>query len=309
MSTMAFSAAYAYVARALGRSGDTDRQNAAKDAIYAAIEEWNIRKDWNFLRMDTSLGFSVTGCTSDGGTPATITTTSSRGFAGVNVGQTITNSASATSTVASITSSTVIVLSGALATGSGTMTFAGNIGIVAGTSKYNLPFPIKHVYSVRLLTNPRTLEYRPAMVIDTLYDYDQTGTGVPRFFNFENTASFSPNFENGVITVGPIPSVTDTMLIRYHRLISQPSADADLIDVPDRYVYALLSLARYFMLVNSDTDNPRTGEFKERAEFLFKKARWDDMSKNPMREIRFIPYVEWGGSQRDEPTLDYDPYV
>lgn len=307
MSTMAFSSAYAFVARALARSGDSDRQNAAKDAIYEAIAEWNVRRDWNFLRMDTATASTVSSCTVAG---TTVTTTSTRGFAGVNVGQTITDSAATSTTVSSITNATTIVVAAAtLATGTGVMTFSANIPVIANTSIYNLPNPVKHVYSARLLTNARTLEYRPNIVIDHLYDWDQTTPAIPRFFNFENTSTFSPNFENGVIRIGPIPSASDTMQIRYHRPINTPSADADLIDVPDRYVYPLLTLARYYFLVNYDAENPRTGETKERAEFMFKKCRWDDASKNPMREIRFIPYNEWGWSQRDEPTNEWEWYV
>jgi hypothetical protein len=146
------------------------------------------------------------------------------------------------------------------------------------------------------------------MVTDAYYDWDQTATAVPRYYNFENTSSFSPNFENGVITLGPIPSVADVLQIRYHRTITQPSADGDLIDVPDLYVYALLTLARYFYLMNLDAENTRAGEYKERAEFLFKKARWNDMAQSGDREIRMLPFNEWGWKDRDEPTLEYDPF-
>jgi hypothetical protein len=49
-----FSTAKIYVARTIGGQNDTDQLNAAGDAIKEAIEEWNLRRNWNYLLMDNS---------------------------------------------------------------------------------------------------------------------------------------------------------------------------------------------------------------------------------------------------------------
>lgn len=284
-----------YVARILGASGDSVQLAAAADAILAAIQEWNLRADFSYLLMDTSNGFTVTGCTSDGGTPATITTSVANGFAGVNINQTITNSASATSTVASITSTTVIVLAGALATGSGTMTFSANIPVISGTQTYNLPSPVGRPYTARLLSNERTLKFKEQREIDNAFIVQATNR-TPTFYNIFNSASFTTSRQNGKIRLFPIPAASETLLVRYFRPIAEPSAGGDNLDVPDQYVYALLELARYYFLKDHDSETTRLGETKERAELLYRQVKARDEQSTEDHEMSLVPQMEHGAS-------------
>lgn len=49
-----FSTAKIYVARTIGGQNDADQLAAAGDAIKEALEEWNLRRNWNYLLMDNS---------------------------------------------------------------------------------------------------------------------------------------------------------------------------------------------------------------------------------------------------------------
>src|SRR5574339_399508 len=139
-----------YIARSLGSEGNTTQLSAALDALLSAIQEWNLRRDWSFLRMDTSDGFAVAACANVSGT---VTTTTTNGFAGVNVGATFTvtdGDPAGTYTVTAVTSSTVITVTG----GGGdftsqSITFAGDITTIANTHTYAMPSPIKRPVAAR----------------------------------------------------------------------------------------------------------------------------------------------------------------
>ena len=287
---MTYANAYAYVARALGRSTDADRTATAQDAIAAAIEEWNLRRDWRFLVMDTRNGFTVAACTNSAGT---LTTSTSNGFAGVNIGQTAVGSTIGTVTVTAIASTTSLTVTGGASAGPETLTFSADIPVIVGTDLYNLPSTMKRIYSVRTLTNELPLTWRDQRYIDRVYP-NQTTQNLPAFYNAFNDATFTQSRQGGRIRLFPIPSTADTLRVRYIRPIVQSTADADLLDMPDRYVYAVLELAKYYFLKNFDAETARLGEIKERSEFLYKKAEYDDRSASIDRDLVMIPYREWG---------------
>jgi hypothetical protein len=296
---MLYSAAYAFVARAMSRGSDTDRTASAKDAIAEAIETWNLRRDWRFLAMDTRNGFSVTACTvgSLGATHAT------NGFAGVNIGQTVTSSNAADFVTPTNRTITAVAADGSSvswavasdgAGGSGrTLTFSADIPMISGTDLYNLPTAIKRIYDVRLLINERPLAWKDERMLDRIF-LTRSSSVMPAFYNNYNDGSFSTVKEYGRIRLSPIPSVADTIRVKYHRLISQPSSDSDLIDMPARYVYSMLTMARYYFMLNYDAENPRTATFGARAEDLFRKCTFDDQSGSVDRDVVGTPYIEWG---------------
>lgn len=291
---MIFSDAYAYVARALSRSTDTDRQESAKDAIKAAVQEWNLRRDWKFLLLDTSNGFTVAGCSAVSPPSAQILTTVSNGFVGVNINQTVSGTGiTAGSTVVSIDSGTQITISTTSSVVAITLTFGADIPVRVGVDTYNLPTPIKRAHSVRLITNERTLTWKDMREIDRVY-LSQTGESGPRYYNHFNDESFTTARQYGRLRLFPIPGFVDTCRVRYHRPIAEPSADADILDMPDRYVYSLLTLARYYFLILFDSEMSRVGEHKERAEMLFRSAVKDDQSASIDRDVVMVPYIDWG---------------
>ena len=241
--SMLNSEAKIYVARSMGNSPYSDELSAAGDALNAAIQEWNLRHDWKSHLMDTRNGFTVALCSTTGAS-TTVTTTTTHGFAGVNVGQTIAGTGiTPGTTVSSINSTTSIVISVAATLTDITLTFTGEIPIIAGTTVYNLPTPFKRAYSARLMTDARVLVWKDWRYIDRGFG-DITTPTTPVFYTAYNPDAFTTGRQNGKVEVFPVPAGTDTMRVRFYRPIQESTTDANNLDVIDRYVYALLTMAR-----------------------------------------------------------------
>lgn len=279
-----------YVARALSGSSDTERLAQAQDSIAAAIEEWNLRNDWSFLLQDTSGGFTVAACTLLTGT---LTTTTTNGFAGVNVGQTATGPTIGTVTVTAINSVTSLTVTGGVDNGPESLTFSADIPVVSGTDTYNLPYPIRRPYSARMLVSPRRLEYREQAQIDRAFNNLTIGAD-PSIYNLFNSTAYSASRPNGKIRLFPIPNSADTLRVRFFTNILLPSTGSDPMVIPDRYLYALLELAKYYFLKDLDSENPRTGELKERGEALLRKAVWDDRKGGIDNDMALVPMIDHG---------------
>jgi hypothetical protein len=283
--------AQTYVSRILGASGDTVQLAAAADAILAAIQAWNLQHDFSFLLMDTSNGFSVASSTIAVDT-ITVTTSVANGFAGVNVGQTVTGTGvSADTTVESITSTTVIVLSQAATPATVTLTFSADIPMIGGTDTYNLPTPFGRPYSARLLANDRSLEFKEQREIDRSF-WTQSNAQIPAYYNLFNTSSFTTGRQNGKIRLFPTPSGSDTLRVRYYRPIAEPSAGSDNLDVPDVYVYALLEFARYVYLKDHDAESIRMQETKESAYRQLAQVMARDEQGTEDKDMALIPQME-----------------
>lgn len=282
-----------YIARSLGSEGNTTQLSAALDALLSAIQEWNLRRDWSFLRMDTSDGFAVAACANVSGT---VTTTTTNGFAGVNVGATFTvtdGSPAGTYTVSAVTSSTVITVTG----GGGdftsqSITFAGDIQTVVGTHTYAMPSPIKRPVAARITTgNERTLEWMDQRTVDKMFQ-DQSVTSLPAYYNLFNKTSWGQTVQNGKIRLFPTPSESENLRVRYYRPIAEPTADGDYLDVPDRYVYALLELGRWHYLKNHDSETERLMHTAQKAEQLFVKCAADDEGESEDRDVVFTSQMD-----------------
>lgn len=287
-----------FIARALGAEGNTTQLNAAQDALFAAIEEWNLRRNWNFLRMDTADGFSVASSTI-AGDGITVTTTVANGFAGVNVGQTVTGTGvPASTTVLSITSTTVIVLSAASTPATVTLTFSADIPIRVGFETYNLPSPFKQPLTCRIVSgNERTLDWLDMRTIDKMFQNQQL-TQLPTFYSLFNKSSFTETRQNGKIRFFPVPDSIETARVRYFRTISQPGADGTNLDLPDRYAYAMLELARWHYLKNHDSETERLTQTYEKAKELFLWCAADDEGESLDRDVVLVAQVDHASSHQ-----------
>lgn len=287
-----------YIARALGAEGNTTQLAAALDALNSAIQEWNLRRDWRWLRMDTRDGFTIAGCTNAAGS---VSTTTTDGFRGVNIGQTFTVSdgnPAGTYTVATVSSTSTITVTG----GGGNFTteslvFSGDIPVIAGTASYNLPSAMKRPMDARMLVNERTLEWKDQFLIDKLFQ-NQSPNSLPEFYSLFNPTSFSQASQNGKITLFPIPSATETLRVRYYRPIVEPSADGEFLDVPDRYVYALLELARWNYLKNHDAETERMMMTGQKAEALYRQCVADDEGESQDRDMGFTAQIDWASTHQ-----------
>ena len=289
-----YSASKTYVSRVLGAEGDTTQVAAAGDAIRAAIAEWNIRHDFSTHLMDTSGGYAVASCANTSGA---VTTSTSNGFAAVNVGQTFTvtdGAPAGTYTVSAVTSTTAITATGGGGNFSAEgLTFSADIPLQVGTDTYALPSPILRPYSARLLTNERVLEYKEQRFIDRAFAI-QTPLSTPMYYNLFNTSGFTVGTQNGKVRVFPTPGQTETLRVRYFRPITTPTSDSDNIDLPDHYVPALEALARYYFLMDHDAENARLGELKERSEILFREMKARDEQRTEDNDMVLVAQIEHG---------------
>lgn len=279
-----------YIARALGAEGSTVQLAAAQDALFAAIEEWNLKRDWQFLLMDTTDGFSVAACT---GTGTTLDTTTSNGFIGVNPGQTVSGTGiTVGTTVSSITDNDTIVLSAASTSVAATITFSGDIPLVVGTTTYNLPTPFKRPYTARVVSgDERTLDHMDQRLIDRMYQ-DQNTNGRSQFYNLMNKATFDQSRQNGKLRLFPPPSAIETVRVRYYRPIAQPSGDSVNLDLPDRYIYALLELGRWHYLKNHDSETERLSLTQSKANELYTRCAADDEGVTEDREVVLVSQID-----------------
>lgn len=288
---MTYTNAQAYVARILGNAGNTNETTViAADAIKAAIQEWNLRHDWRYLLMNTGDGFTVAACTLTG---TSLTTTTPNGFAAVNINQTATGATIGTVTVTAVVSTTTLTISGGTNGGPETLTFSADIPIRATVSTYFLPTPIKRPHSVRLLTNEREVLWKEEREIKRQFA-DIASGGTPIWYNTFNQSNWSTGRQNGVARFFPIPSQIDTARVWYYRPIAEPSTGTDNLDVPDRYIYSLLEMARAYYLKGKDADNPRTAMTWQNAEKVFARCVADDEQGSEDRDIAMVPLMEWG---------------
>lgn len=241
-----FDTAKVWVARTIGGQNDPDQLAAAGDAIKEAIQEWNLRRNWNFLLMDNS---------------------------------------------------------------------DDPIDVEAGTELYTLPSTIREPHSARLLSQNRTLSYVIQRDVDRAVR-SQSTQGIPTHYTLYNgsTPFSADTLENqvGWVKLIPIPSYSslDELLIRYYRTIRDPNIDSDTIDVPDRFLFALLARAKYYYMVNKDAESARTQHLWDQSERLWMQVVADDEGQED-RDVRFIPQMEHGaafGPDLKEPQIWVEGY-
>lgn len=172
------------------------------------------------------------------------------------------------------------------------------IDVDASISTYALPANLREVYSVRLVSQKRALIYINQRDVDRIVR-DQSATGTPSHYTlFRGSTDFAPDSlaeQQLMLKLIPTPNYTavDELLVRYYRLIASPAVDADNLDVPDRYVYAFLTMAKYYFLVDKDAESARTEEHKQRAEYLFALVQRDDQEYQD-EDLALTPQVDYG---------------
>ena len=269
----------------------------AQEALEDAIEQWNIRHDWNYLLMDTSNSFAVASCTIAGDG---VTVTSSGSLQAVNVGVTVSGTGvPAGTTVATRTASgatVTLTLSAASTPATVTLTFGGNIPIRQGVDTYHMPSPFKRHGTGRTLTNPRKLIWASQPELDMMFAR-QSDQGPPEWYNIFNPASFSQAL-NAIVRVFPIPQSSDTGVFRFFRPITIPATDGDYLDAPDRYVRPLLWMARYFFLLAEEGDTARTQKYEGLGEAGLRWAMADDDPQSADDDIRIKSQMEVNATRR-----------
>ena len=247
-----------YVCRVLGGSGSQESIDEAGEAILRAYQDWQNKHFWSFLLKDTSKSVALS-ITTASNTTVTPVTAGDLDF--VNVGMTFTASnftGTVTVTVVTrgldgvVTSITVDKTASTSATVTATWSMA--IPLTVGTNDYAMPNDFNSAYTVRMLTNMRTLIKRDQRYWDRNIT-DQTQTGTPSEYTTYNPYSeATQNFGTLHMKFDVIPGTADTLLVRYYRKFVTTGIN---IDVPDDMLYQFLDYARGLLVANKAAkDNP-----------------------------------------------------
>jgi hypothetical protein len=257
-----------YVAGILGGARSTQILDAADDAISRAFEDWQAAKFWRFLLKDTARGFKVTLCVTTTAV-AIIPAPSEGAFDGVNIGITCTGTNIPGGTLVSDYTRNdngtiaTITLSNPVTTGSTqTLTFGGNIPIVAGTQEYNAPLDFGSWYHGRTLVNKWPLsyiEYRDwnrAVV-------DHTVQGVIEAVTIYNPDSeLTQNYGAKRLRTFRISSLTDILFMQYYRSFNKT---ADPIDIPDEIQFKFLDYAQWRLVEKKTAHDDRLPQLEKMA--------------------------------------------
>lgn len=162
-----------------------------------------------------------------------------------------------------------------------------DIPLVSGTRAYDLPSDILHIYSVRVEGgNDQPLRFINQQHWDRMRFFEETEiTGVPTLYSLYGSGL------TGQILLIPTPDITDNLRIKYFRAITEPTGESDLFDVPKRWVWGILYLAKANLLADHDAENPRTAYWAAKAEKYFQQARADDMRRMDA-DTRFLAAAE-----------------
>lgn len=306
---MTLSDAKIYVARVIGGALNSEKLDMALEAIKRGFNDWQSEREWEFLLKDTSDGFTVAGVSTTISV-ATINAPSSGAFDGVNIGVTVTGSnIPASTTVSSYTRSSdgtvaSITLSNApTSTTSVTLTFSGNIPIIAGTDTYNLPTDFNKHYSVRFVG---TLMWPLTFVRIRDWDrvtYDQTQRRTSELYTIYNTRSPLTQGKGTLrLKLMGVPASNDTLLVRYYRKFD---VTADPIDITDDFLYPFLDYCRSLLLQTKRSfDDPSA--FLADVNNRLQKAMTDDQEVTEDEDVHMKTQMEMWAENR--PLFGNGPY-
>ena len=110
---------------------------------------------------------------------------------------------------------------------------------------------------------------------------DQSSVGIPTVY------TVIENPTQNVVRVYPVPETDTDFHVSYYEEIQEPSDDDDEIDVPTRFLNALLARAKYHYLMDKDSENIRLQLYDTLSSTLLRKAIRDD--KKQPDEIEGMP--------------------
>lgn len=275
-----------YVARVIGGGASQESIDAAGEAIQRGYSDWQAQKFWRFLLKDTSGGFRVASCVLSG-LSGVVSAPSVGTFDGVNIGVTVTGTGvAASTTVLSFVRGadgviTTITLSSTPSAGTVTLTFSGDIPIIAGTNEYNLPTDYNASATARTLTIHRALLWRSQEYWDRVQP-DQTLRGSPGEYTTYNPLSeVTQNFGETRLKFDLIPDTDDTLSLRYFR---EFNTTGTYVDLPDEVLYKFLDYCRSLLLeVKRAHDDPAA--YRDSTLDAFQQAQQNDESSNSESDL------------------------
>jgi len=288
MATISRANARKYVAGILGGARSSQLMDSAEEAILRAFEDWQAAKFWRFLLKDTATGFKVTSCITTSAS-AVVTNATTGALDAVNIGITAagTNIPAGT-TVLSFTRNddgtvATVTLSNNVSTGSTqTITFGGDIPIIAGVQEYNAPPDFGSWYHGRTTINKWPLsfiEYRDwnRSVID------HTVQGIIEAATVYNPVSMLTQ-DKGTkrLRTFRISHLADILFIQYYRVFDKL---ADPLDIPDKVQYKFMDYARWRLLESKTAHDDRLPQIEKMALGSLAQAMANDEGESEDEDV------------------------
>lgn len=148
---------------------------------------------------------------------------------------------------------------------------------------------LKRVHTIRtVLPTVKTLRFARLRLIDYTTREQSTNSDPVVYVTIDGP-------ESNTIRVYPPCEATTTFQVRYYAEIEEPELDDDIIDVPKRYLTALITRAKYHYLLDYDTEAARCDKTEALSEVLLRKAIKDD-KKQPDEIVQMVSRAEYGSA-------------
>lgn len=145
-----------------------------------------------------------------------------------------------------------------------------------------LPTDFKYMYG-GIITNTN----------QPLYPISQALMDIATFAGSVGTPAFYSLFKGGLagsyqIKITPTPTDGSTITLNYHRSMAIPTADSDVLDIPQDYENYLLAEAKYLYLLDKGGEPERAAGWKDYYESGKRKAIMAE-SRRPQESKLLIP--------------------
>ena len=292
-SQKAVSAVCQEIADTVGASADSEMTTRAGKSLNAAIEHFNTRAKWDFLRTEASpivvfAPFQVTGVFLSAGV-GSASCGAGHGIQPYDVIQSNYFPVASRVTATAASGFGFVTASGVATTAQDAPTFYRDM--------YALPSDWKAPYTVRLQLSNRPLNY----VGRRLYDRSVVN-------EINNTTTFwydlSRVGETGFIRLLAPPIYNDIMQVRYYRRMTVwgATATASPLDITQDYEVYLVSYAKWHFLVDKGEGRLKQGETWMALATEGLKMMLSDQANIPDEGLMFLPGAAQPGQLGDNTT-------
>ena len=284
-SSLTFAQAKTKVARAASAEADSDMLTKTGDALEAAVQTWNNRRHWNFLRATHTFAlmapFTVASCT----TVSENTSVSAPSLSDVVAGDVVSGTGIRSETyVQSVDTSgspdTMVLSQPASAAGTVTLSFARR--------DYAAPTNYKYIYNMRNVTTGRKLQHVDSRLYDNVMP-EQSMQDEPFFYDQH------PMGADGKFRFLPTPSARHMVEAKYYRRMTVPSVDGTALDIPIDFEWGILSEAKAIFLAEKGGYDALAAFWAAKAKEALALAVQAD-GKQPDEMAGFLPGSMAGGS-------------
>lgn len=300
-STKAVSAVCQEIADSVGASGDAEMTTRAGRSLFAGLQHFNNRANWDFLRTEAPptvifAPFTVTGITASAGQASAAAPAGH----GIKPDDFLVASGFGVGTRVSATAASGFGIYGTV-TG-----FSAGATVVSGVfarDMYDLPADWKAPYTARLLISNTPLYYKNRRIVDRQVNSEQT-VSAPSLYDLFMVGS------RGKIRLLSPPAAADILQLRYYRrmTVATATSDATVIDIIQDYEPYLIAWSKWHFLTDKGEGRLQQANtwFSLGTEGL--KMMLADQTRNPDEALAFTPGHTQSGIYSDNTTrwLNWD---